>query len=58
VRDRWANRTLRNILDHRHDAMLPTFILCNWKSDAEIADRLGASITARITETGGIVWCN
>ena len=54
----WENRTLRNILDHRYDSMLPTVIIGNWKSDAEIADCLGASITDRITETGGIVWCN
>lgn len=53
----WENRTLRNVLDHRYDAMLPTVILGNWAKAEDIGASLGASITDRISETGGIVWC-
>ena len=54
----WENRTLRNVLDHRYDACLPTVIIGNWSTKDEISDCLGASIVDRITETGGTVWCN
>lgn len=53
----WENRTLRNVLDHRYDACLPTVILGNWLQLDDISASLGASITDRITETGGVVWC-
>lgn len=53
----WENRTLRNVLDHRYDACLPTVIVGNWLTAEDIGASLGASITDRITETGGVVWC-
>lgn len=53
----WENRTLRNVLDHRYDADVPTVIIGNWPNLEAIAASLGASITDRITETGGVVWC-
>ena len=53
----WENRTLRNVLDHRYDACLPTVIIGNWQKLEEVSASLGASITDRITETGGVVWC-
>lgn len=53
----WENRTLRNVLDHRYDACLPTVIVGNWPTAEDIGASLGASITDRITETGGVVWC-
>lgn len=53
----WENRTLRNILDHRYDRQLPTVIIGNWRAIDDISASLGASITDRITETGGVVWC-
>lgn len=54
----WENRTLRNVLDHRYDACLPTVIIGNWLKPDDVVASLGASISDRITETGGIVWCN
>lgn len=54
----WENRTLRNILDHRYDACLPTIIIGNWQNAEQIRESMGASISDRITETGGLVWCN
>ena len=53
----WENRTLRNVLDHRYDACLPTVIIGNWLKPEDIGESLGASITDRITETGGICEC-
>jgi DNA replication protein DnaC len=53
----WENRTLRNVLDHRYDACLPTLLIGNWPTAEDIGASLGASITDRITETGGVVWC-
>lgn len=53
----WENRTMRNILDHRYLSCLPTVLIGNWRTGEEISASLGASITDRITETGGIVWC-
>ena len=53
----WENRTLRNVLDHRYDACLPTVIIGNWATPQDISSSLGASITDRVTETGGVVWC-
>lgn len=53
----WENRTMRNVLDHRYDSCLPTVLIGNWKEPQDICDSLGASITDRITETGGVVWC-
>jgi DNA replication protein DnaC len=53
----WENRTMRNVLDHRYDSCLPTVLIGNWTKAEEIGDSLGASITDRITETGGVVWC-
>lgn len=54
----WENRTMRNILDHRYDSCLPTIIIGNWQTPEQIRESLGASIADRITETGGLVWCN
>jgi DNA replication protein DnaC len=53
----WENRTLRNVLDHRYDACLPTVLIGNWTTNDEVLASLGASITDRIAETGGVVWC-
>jgi hypothetical protein len=54
----WENRTFRNVLDHRYDACLPTVIIGNWREAGQVRDSLGASIVDRISETGGIVFCD
>ena len=52
----WENRTLVNILDHRHADMLPTLIIANL-SPQDFAKHVGPSILDRIAQTGGIVQC-
>lgn len=50
----WEDRLLTHILDKRYGAMTPTIIIANLDA-AGLTECLGASITSRINETGGIV---
>ena len=52
----WENRTLVNILDHRHASILPTILIANLTAKA-FGDSVGASLVDRIAQTGGIVDC-
>ncbi|RBP36922.1 DNA replication protein DnaC [Roseimicrobium gellanilyticum] len=52
----WENRTLVNILDHRHGNILPTVLIANLSADA-FGKSVGASMVDRISQTGGIVEC-
>lgn len=52
----WENRTLVNILDHRHGAILPSVLIANL-SGPDFMDSIGPSLTDRICQTGGIVEC-
>ncbi|MEZ0274628.1 MAG: ATP-binding protein [Roseimicrobium sp.] len=52
----WENRTLVNILDHRHASILPTILIANLTAKA-FGDSVGASLVDRIAQTGGIVEC-
>lgn len=53
----WENRTLVNVLDHRHAALLSTLILGNL-SMQEMTVNLGASVVDRIKQTGYVVTCD
>jgi len=50
----WEDRLLTHILDKRYGAMTPTIIIANLNA-SELTECLGASISSRINETGGIV---
>lgn len=52
----WENRTLVNIIDHRHGNMLPTVLIANLSRDA-FGKSVGPSMLDRISQTGGIVEC-
>lgn len=52
----WENRTLVNILDHRHAKILPTVLIANLTSEAFVKS-VGPSMADRIAQTGGIVEC-
>ncbi|MEZ0275562.1 MAG: ATP-binding protein [Roseimicrobium sp.] len=52
----WENRTLVNIVDHRHANMLPTILIANLSAKA-FTESVGASLADRISQTGGIVEC-
>jgi hypothetical protein len=53
----WENRTLVNVLDHRHASFRPTLILGN-VSVPELTVNLGASVVDRIKQTGYVVNCD
>jgi hypothetical protein len=53
----WENRTLVNVLDHRHASFLPTLILGNLTLP-EMTTNLGASVVDRIKQTGYVVTCD
>ncbi|MEZ0276960.1 MAG: ATP-binding protein [Roseimicrobium sp.] len=53
----WENRTLVNVLDHRHASFLPTLLLGNLSVD-ELTANLGASILDRMKQTGYVVTCD
>lgn len=53
----WENRTLVNILDHRHGNILPTILIANLSAKAFVAT-VGPSLADRIAQTGGIVECD
>ena len=50
----WEDRLLTHILDKRYGAMTPTIIIANLDA-AALTECLGASISSRINETGGII---
>lgn len=52
----WENRTLVNIIDHRHANILPTVLIANLSKEA-FGKSVGASMVDRISQTGGIVEC-
>jgi DNA replication protein DnaC len=52
----WENRTLVNILDHRHADIRPTVLIANLSADG-FAQSVGPSLADRIAQTGGIVEC-
>jgi DNA replication protein DnaC len=52
----WENRTLVNIIDHRHASILPTVLIANLSPEA-FGKSVGASMVDRISQTGGIVEC-
>jgi hypothetical protein len=52
----WENRTLVNILDHRHGNILPTVLIANLSTNA-FGESVGASLVDRISQTGGFVEC-
>jgi DNA replication protein DnaC len=53
----WENRTLVNILDHRHADIRPTVLIANLSADG-FAQSVGPSLADRIAQTGGIVECD
>ncbi|QIF01994.1 ATP-binding protein [Roseimicrobium sp. ORNL1] len=52
----WENRTLVNIIDHRHANILPTVLIANLTAEA-FGKSVGASMVDRIGQTGGMVEC-
>jgi DNA replication protein DnaC len=52
----WENRTLVNIVDHRHANILPTVLIANLTAEA-FGKSVGASMVDRIGQTGGMVEC-
>jgi DNA replication protein DnaC len=52
----WENRTLVNIVDHRHANILPTVLIANLTAEA-FGKSIGASMVDRIGQTGGMVEC-
>lgn len=52
----WENRTLVNIVDHRHADILPTVLIANLTAEA-FGKSVGASMVDRIGQTGGMVVC-
>lgn len=52
----WENRTLVNIVDHRHANILPTVLIANLDAEA-FGKSVGASMVDRISQTGGIMQC-
>lgn len=53
----WENRTLVNILDHRHANMLPTVLIANLTKE-EFLKQAGPSVGSRVAQTGGVANCD
>jgi len=52
--DEWERQLFVNLIDHRYDNKLDTLILGNFKK-IEVDQALGASISSRMNECGGII---
>lgn len=53
----WEDRLLTHLLDKRYGNLLPTIVIANL-TEAELIACMGASITSRLHETGGILEMN
>lgn len=53
----FENRTLTHILDNRYANMKNTIVIGNFQT-SELSQRLGASISSRLLETGGVIEFN
>lgn len=53
----WEDRLVTHIIDKRYDAGRDTILISNQTPD-EFKTAAGASITSRMSETGGIIECN
>ncbi len=52
----WENNLLFELLNHRYGDMTDTILACNL-SQADLEACLGASLTSRLSEGGGVVQC-